>query len=106
MISASPSERNAAVNKTRMARVTVIPSHSRRQRFLFDRQTGLLRQHNYCADVISRFARAANVVHDHDQSDGLIYPAHRRVTPAGLNGKPLPFPELIDIQVHRYVVQQ
>ena len=45
-----------------------IPTHCTRQRFIFDRKTGRLVQHNYTADIISRFAKAANVILAHSQN--------------------------------------
>jgi len=82
-----------------------VPTHCRFQQFTFDENSGLLKRHNYTADVISRFARAANLVLSHSESDGALYASSRRVTPAGPNGKPMPFPELINIRVHRFSVQ-
>lgn len=80
------------------------PTHCRSQRFVFDRDTGLLHQHLYTPDIIGRFARAANVVVAHDRNQGIAYPSRRVVTPRTPTGKPLGFPVLIDIQVHRYSV--
>lgn len=79
-----------------------IPTHSKNQKFHFDKKTGLLIQHNYTADIISRLAKAANVVMTHSKQDGIPFPASRRVTPRTLKGSPLKGPVLIDIQVHRY----
>ncbi|MCB1307889.1 MAG: hypothetical protein KDK30_06915 [Leptospiraceae bacterium] len=77
-----------------------VPTHSRRQEFYIDAETGLLKQHNYAANVISKLAYAANVVHEHAQADGIPYVARRIVTPQGFSGKPLRGPVLIDIRVH------
>lgn len=77
-----------------------IPTHSQVQSFIFDKDSGLLKQHNYTASIISRFANAANVVKEHSHSDGIPYACRRIVTPASFSGKPLTFPVLIDIQVH------
>lgn len=79
-----------------------IPTHSQKQQFYFDTDTGRLLQHNYTADIISRLANAANVVMAHSKRDGLLFPASRRVTPRTIGGNPLKGPVLIDIQVHRY----
>lgn len=79
-----------------------IPTHSARQEFLFDSETGLLRQHNYTAEVISSLARAANVVSEHRRYDGLQCFSERRVTPRRSNGAPMPGPLLIHIVVHKY----
>jgi len=78
-----------------------LPSHCRKQRFHFDPETGLLRQHDYTAEVIGRFAHAAHIVLEHGHSDGVVYTAHRRVTPRKRDGTPAAGPTLIDIRVHR-----
>lgn len=79
-----------------------IPTHNKMQRFRFDLETGLLLQHDYTADIISKLAAAANVVHEHKEGAGFIYPARRLVTPRSNGGKPLPGPALIDITVHDF----
>ncbi len=80
-----------------------ISTHCRNQQFRFDPETGLLIQHNYTADIISRFARATNVVLKHTKnSDGVVYTASRRVTPMGLKGTAFKYPVLIQIEVHDF----
>ncbi|NHQ59861.1 hypothetical protein G9409_04540 [Chlorobium sp. BLA1] len=82
-----------------------IPTHSRVQRFRFDRKTGLLIQHDYTAQIISPLAAASNVVLNHAiNSAGILYPSVRRVTPTGPNGKPLGGPVLIHLDIHDYRV--
>jgi hypothetical protein len=81
-----------------------IPTHSQVQRFRFDRDSGVLLQHDYTAVVISSLAKAAHVVLDHCQSDGIKFTSHRRVTPRSFIGKPLPFPTLIEITIHDFHV--
>jgi hypothetical protein len=82
-----------------------IPTHSRVQRFRFDRVTGRLIQHDYTAQIISPLAAASNVVLQHSQnSTGLVYPSIRRVTPKGPKGKPLGGPVLIHLDIHDYRV--
>jgi hypothetical protein len=79
-----------------------IPTHSRVQQFRFDTNTGLLRQHDYTADIISRLAKAAHVVLEHDQSDGICYSSRRRVTPRSGKGQPRGGPTLIAINLHKF----
>ena len=80
-----------------------IPTHSRVQRFRFDRETSRLIQHDYTADIISPLAAASNVVLQHAQnSTGLVYPSIRRVTPKGPKGKPLGGPVLIHLDIHDF----
>ena len=54
-----------------------IPTHSPVQEFHFDPISGLLRQHDYTAEIISRLATAANVVLEHSRSDGIAFPSSR-----------------------------
>jgi hypothetical protein len=82
-----------------------IPTHSKIQRFRFDLKTGLLIQHDYTAEVISKLATAANVVMEHKQGDGYLYPSRRLVTPRSPSGKALPGPTLIAITVHDFQVK-
>lgn len=80
-----------------------IPTHSRVQRFRFDRDNGRLIQHDYTADIISPLARAANVVLQHSRNtEGLLYPSERRVTPRGPKGKPLKGPVLIHLDIRAF----
>ena len=79
-----------------------IPTHNQRQRFRFDKDTGLLLQHDYTAEVISNLAKAAHVVLEHSESDGFRFTSHRRVTPRSAKGRPLRGPTLIEIIIHDY----
>jgi hypothetical protein len=81
-----------------------IPTHSPVQEFLFDPATGLLLQHNYTAEVIGGWAKAANVVVAHGSWNGIPYPSHRRVTPRKKNGSPAGGPVLIDLVIHAWSV--
>ena len=76
-----------------------IPTHSPIQEFYFE-QNGLLRQHNYTATIISRFANATNVVKAHESFGGIPFATKRIVSPASRKGTALGFPVLIDIDVH------
>jgi len=76
-----------------------LPTHCPVQQFHFDRDTALLRQHDYTAEVFGGWAKAANVVLSHSVSDGVPYPSHRRVTPRKGDGTPRGFPLLIDIRI-------
>ncbi len=82
-----------------------IPTHNKVQRFRFDLETGLLLQHDYTADIISKLATAANVPLEHRQGSGFTYPSRRLVTPRSPSGKPLPAPTLIDITVHDFQIK-
>jgi hypothetical protein len=80
-----------------------IPTHSTVQRFHVDLETGRLRQHDYTAETFGGWAKAAHMIREHRQFDGLVAPSKRRVKPrAGDKGGPLPFPLLIWADVHEY----
>lgn len=79
-----------------------LPTHNPVQRFRFDLETGRLIQHDYTAEVISTLATAANVVLEHKQAAGVVYPARRLVTPRSPSGKALRGPTLIAITVHAF----
>ncbi|MFN8412077.1 MAG: hypothetical protein U0Z26_06790 [Anaerolineales bacterium] len=81
-----------------------IPTHSKIQRFRFDLKTGLLIQHDYTVDIMSKLATAANVVLEHKQGDCFVYPSRRLVTPHSPSGNALSAPILIDITVHDFQV--
>ena len=79
-----------------------IPTHSKVQRFHFNTENGLLYQHDYTADIISKYATAANVILKHDKRNEVLFPSLRRVTPRFGKGKPFKRPVLIDIEVHDF----
>lgn len=81
-----------------------IPTHSPVQEFLFDPASGFLRQHNYTAEVMGGWAKAANVVLGHGAWNGIPYPSHRRVTPRKKDGTPAGGPVLIDLVIHDWAV--
>jgi hypothetical protein len=84
---------------------STIPTHCPEQTFFIDAKTGLLRQHNYTAEVVSARARAANIVLEHaTNAAGITYPSKRRVTPARKDGTPKDGPVLVAIDVHEYEV--
>jgi hypothetical protein len=78
------------------------PTHNEIQEFHFDKITGLLIQHNYTADIISKLGKAANVIIDHNKTDTIIYPYARLVTPRSSKGRALKRPILINITVHNF----
>ncbi len=75
-----------------------LPTHSAAQEFHFDPATGLLRQHDYTAEVIGSWARAANVVLAHRRAE-VPYACERRVTPRRRDGTPAPGPLLVGIRL-------
>ena len=63
-------------------------------------RTGLLRQHDYTAEVFGGWAKAANVVLEHGERDGVLFASKRRVTPRRGDGRPRRWPLLVAIDVH------
>ncbi len=76
-----------------------LPTHSPVQRFHIDGESGLLRQHDYTAEVFGSWATAANVVEEHGEWDGIPYPSRRKVTPRKADGTPRAFPLLVGIAI-------
>jgi hypothetical protein len=77
-----------------------LPTHCPVQQFRVSPETGLLVRHDYTADVIGRWARAAHAILAHGSWEGLPFPSHRRVTPRTASGRALPGPTLVEIRVH------
>jgi len=76
-----------------------LPTHSREQSFHLDASLAL-RRHDYTADVIGGWARAANLALASERVDGLRFYTRRRVLPRlpGL-AAPLPGPVLVRIEI-------
>jgi hypothetical protein len=71
-----------------------VHTHSREQVFYFD-SSGLIRRHDYTAEPIGGWARAAHYCHDHEPFDGLVVPTRRRVFPRRADGRPRRWPRLV-----------
>jgi hypothetical protein len=81
-----------------------IDTHSPRQTFYFDPR-GVLRRHDYIAQVVGRWARAAHYCDEHAQAHGLVFPTRRRVRPVGLRNRALPGPTLVSIDLSELHVE-
>ncbi len=77
-----------------------IPTHCPEQFFTFDTGTGLLVRHDYTAEVMGNWAKAANVVLEHGYWNGIPFPSKRRITPRRKDGTPARRPVLIAIDIH------
>jgi len=82
-----------------------LPTHGAVQRFRFDPATGLLRQHDYTAEIIGGWAKAARVVLEHGESGGLPYPRRMRMTPRRADGTARAGPTLVAVEAHRFELQ-
>jgi hypothetical protein len=80
-----------------------LDTHSPHQTFYID-GGGLIRRHDYTAEVIGRWARAAHYCTHHREFDGLVFPTRRRVLPRGIGGRALPGPTLVWIELDRVEV--
>jgi hypothetical protein len=76
-----------------------IPTHSHIQELYFD-PSGRLLRHDYTANVVGSWAKAAHLCRDYRQFGGLWVPTTRRVYPRGPGNRPLPLPTLVAVDVH------
>jgi hypothetical protein len=74
------------------------PTHSRQQYFLLD-DNGMLRRHDYVAEVFASWASAANICITSDQADGFVFYTNRKVKPVVGRNFSLPFPTILRIKV-------
>ncbi|WP_374771892.1 hypothetical protein OG756_40410 [Streptomyces sp. NBC_01310] len=74
-----------------------IATHAPEQIFHFD-QTGLLRRHDYTAEVLNA-GPAAHYVSDYKEFGGIMVPTKRRVYPVGQDGAPIRDIELVTIDI-------
>jgi len=75
-----------------------LQTHSREQVFYID-DAGLIRRHDYTAEPIGQWARAAHYCFDHSSFDGLILPTRRLVYPRRGDNRPRSHPRLVWIEL-------
>jgi hypothetical protein len=75
-----------------------LDTHSDRQSFYFDAQ-GRLRRHDYVAEVVGGWARAAHYCAEHVRAGGLVFPTRRWVRPVRPGNRSLPFPTLVWLEL-------
>jgi hypothetical protein len=75
-----------------------LDTHSAEQTFYADAD-GLLRRHDYTAEPVGSWARAAHYLDDHVEAGGLTFPTRRRVRPVGPRNRSLPLPTLVSIDL-------
>ena len=81
-----------------------LDTHSPVQTFYFDSSL-MLRRHDYVAEVVGRWARAAHMCADHVEAGGLTFPTRRWVRPIGPGNRPLPAPTLVSLQLFEIEVE-
>ncbi len=82
-----------------------IDTHCRQQTFYVD-NGGLIRRHDFVAEPVGSWAKAALYCDQHREFDGLTFPTRRRVLPRGPGGRVLSRPTLLaldfdDIEIKR-----
>jgi hypothetical protein len=81
-----------------------IDTHSSRQTMYFDARR-VLRRHDYVAEVVGRWARAAHYCDEHAQAGGLVFPTRRWVRPVGVGNRAIGFPTLVSLELSELHVE-
>lgn len=81
-----------------------LDTHCPRQLFYYDSELRL-RRHDYVAEVVGGWARAAHMCADHVEAGGLLFPTRRWVRPIGPRNRPLALPTLVSLQLSEIEVQ-
>ncbi|WP_371641749.1 hypothetical protein [Streptomyces mirabilis] len=79
-----------------------LATHATEQIFHYD-AAGLLRRHDYAAEVLGS-PPAAHLSEKHETVSGLVFPTHRYVLPLAADGRVLPEPKLITIDLNEISV--
>lgn len=79
-------------------------THSPHQTFYVN-PSGFIRRHDYTAQPVGRWARAAHYMAAHRVFGGLVFPTYRRVYPRGPRGQALPAPTLVALDIERVDVE-
>ena len=98
-VTVTESDRQATGTRLRVSYPDTIPTHSPTQELYIDGSGRLLR-HDYTADVVGSWAKAAHLCRDYRQFGGLWVPTTRRVYPRGPVNRPLPMPTLVAVDIH------
>jgi hypothetical protein len=81
-----------------------LDTHSPQQVFYYDGELRL-RRHDYTAEVVGGWARAAHMCADHVEAGGLLFPTRRWVRPVGPRNRPLPAPTLVSLELSEIEVE-
>ena len=76
-----------------------IPTHCRQQELTFGADGRLVR-HDYTAEVVGGWAKAAHLASNYRQFGGLWLPTKRRVHPRGPGGRPIKAVTLVAVDIH------
>ena len=75
-----------------------LDTHSPEQTFYYDADLRLCR-HDYVAEVVGGWARAAHMCSDHVSAGGLRFPTKRWVRPVGPGNRAMPLPTLVRLEI-------
>jgi len=98
-VTVTQSDRQSTGTRLRVSYPDTIPTHSPIQELYFD-ESGRLLRHDYTAEVVGSWAKAAHLCRDYRRFGGLWVPTTRRVYPRGPVGRPLPLPTLVAVDIH------
>ncbi len=98
-VTVTESDRQATGTRLQVSYPDTIPTHSATQELYFD-PSGRLVRHDYTAEVVGSWAKAAHLCRDYRQFGGLWVPTTRRVYPRGPVNRPLPLPLLVAVDIH------
>lgn len=80
-----------------------IHTHCPKHTFYVD-DSGLIRRHDYTAQPVGSWARAAQYCDQHRRFNGLVFPTRRRVRPR-IRGGSLPAPTLVALDIHHVEIE-
>lgn len=82
-----------------------IHTHCRQQTFYVDTD-GLIRRHDFVAEPVGNWAKAALYCDQHRQLDGLTFPTRRRVFPRAPGGRALSRPTLLALNFDEIEIER
>jgi hypothetical protein len=82
-----------------------VHTHCREQVFYFD-DGGLIQRHDYTAEPIGGWAKAAHYCLDHRSFDGLVLPTRRLVYPRRPDNRPRARPRLVWIELSSATIER
>jgi hypothetical protein len=82
-----------------------IATHCRQQTFYVDSED-LIRRHDFVAEPVGSWARAALYCEQHRKFDGLLFPTRRRVLPRGPGGRAFSRPTLLALDFDEIEIER
>jgi hypothetical protein len=81
-----------------------IATHSKEQTYYIDAD-GLIRRHDYVAEVLGSTGPAAHYSSEHREFDGIVVPTRRRVYLIGEDGDVMPEPLIVSVDLDDIVFE-